>query len=93
MAITSTSIDLLWSAATDNVGVVGYYIDNITDSTTETLGNVLSHTVTGLSPDTEYSFTHRAFDAAGNISTQSNIVTDRTLSTGDFNYNLDFNII
>jgi len=79
MAITSTSIDLEWTAATDNVGVVGYYIDNITDGTTETLGNVLSHTVTGLSPDTEYSFTHRSFDLAGNISTQSNIVTDRTL--------------
>ena len=75
--ITQTSVDLSWTASTDNVGVTGYdvYKDGILWGTvTSTIA-----TVTGLSPETQYSFYVIAKDAAGNISPSSNVVTATTL--------------
>ena len=64
--VTSTSLTLSWNAATDNVGVSEYEIYKnailIGNSTTT------SYSVTGLSVATQYSFTVKAKDAAGNIS-------------------------
>ena len=82
MAITSTTIDLTWTPATDNVAVTGYII-RITqpyDQVVATLGNVTSYTVSGLIPDTAYEFVHYAEDAAGNVSLVSNAVTGKTLT-------------
>jgi chitodextrinase len=68
-ATSSTTASLSWSAATDNVGVLGYRIyrngaEVGTSSTT-------SFSDTGLSPSTSYSYSVVAFDAAGNTSSTS----------------------
>lgn len=74
---TSTTADLSWSGATDNVGVTGYKV--FKDGTLEaTLGNVSAHQVTGLTVSTTYSFTVRAVDAAANESPLSNAVSVTT---------------
>ncbi len=73
----SKAIKLTWLPATDNVGVDGYQIhygltpvlaagqeyDTIVD-----VGNVLTHTVSGLQNGTTYYFSAIAYDAAGNES-------------------------
>lgn len=81
--ITVTTVDLSWSASTDNIGVASYAIYNsgsLIASTTST-----SHTLTGLTGNTSYSFTVRANDAAANQSGDSNIenVTTATADTED----------
>lgn len=76
---TSNSIDLTWTAATDNVGVVSYsvYVNGILKTTVP--GTSTSTTVTGLSPLTTYNFYLIAKDAFGNSSPQSNIASGVTL--------------
>ncbi|MFI7121229.1 fibronectin type III domain-containing protein [Amycolatopsis sp. NPDC049868] len=78
---TQTSVSLEWNAATDNVGVAGYDVFNggtLVKSVTGT-----SATVDGLAPDTEYSFTVVAKDAAGNASAASAAITVRTQAAPD----------
>ncbi|GAA3745054.1 hypothetical protein GCM10022402_25870 [Salinactinospora qingdaonensis] len=78
-ATTATSITLDWDAATDNVAVAGYEILDGTGEVVRALvGDTTSATVGGLSPDTEYTHTVRAYDAAGNRSAASAAVTTRT---------------
>ncbi|MFF2479610.1 lytic polysaccharide monooxygenase [Paenibacillus sp. NPDC058071] len=77
---TSSSIQLMWSASTDNVGVTGYRIYRGTTLVTTTAGNATSYTVTGLSAGTTYSFSVYAIDAAGNQSAAST-VSGTTAST------------
>lgn len=69
-ATTSNSISLSWSASTDNVGVVGYTV-SYGSQTVNVTGTAA--TITGLTPDTTYTFTVRARDAAGNVSTGTSI--------------------
>ncbi|WP_189210467.1 fibronectin type III domain-containing protein [Actinokineospora fastidiosa] len=73
---TATSISLAWNAATDNVGVTGYdvYINNALATSV----GATSATISGLDPDTAYSVTVRAKDAAGNVSAPSAAITVRT---------------
>ncbi len=73
---TSTSVSLAWTASTDNVGVTGYDIFNGAASAGSSAGT--SFTVTGLTPNTAYSFTVKARDAAGNLSVASNAVNVTT---------------
>jgi chitodextrinase len=74
--ITVTTVDLNWTAASDNVGVTGYdvYQDGNLISTVGTT----SYQVTGLSASTSYSFYIIARDAVGNSSVQSNTVSITT---------------
>ena len=75
---TSTTTNLSWSGATDNVAVTGYdvYKDAVLlASTTST-----TYAVTGLVASTAYSFTVKAKDAAGNVSVASNAVAVTTLT-------------
>ncbi|WP_418509693.1 endonuclease [Corallibacter sp.] len=77
---TGNSIDLSWNASTDNIAVVSYdiYIDGVNSlNTTST-----SFTVTGLSSNTEYCFTIKAKDAAGNESSFSNQACETTTDNG-----------
>ncbi|WP_197260053.1 carbohydrate-binding protein [Paenibacillus dendritiformis] len=77
---TATSVSLSWNAASDNVGVTGYevYRNGALAGTTA----LTSHTVKGLTPDTTYSFTVKAKDAAGNASDPSAAVTVTTAPAG-----------
>lgn len=63
---TATSVDLTWTAATDNVVVAGYRIFR---GTVE-IGSVTApaFTATALASGTEHAFSVVAFDAAGNVS-------------------------
>jgi chitodextrinase len=74
-AQTDTSVTLAWDASTDNVGVVGYEVRGA-GKTTSATGTTA--TITGLTADTEYSFTVVAKDAAGNVSPASAALTVRT---------------
>jgi len=68
--ITTTTVDLTWTASKDNVGVVGYNIMK-QGQQLQTLGNVTKTTVRKLTPGTPYVLTVVARDAAGNVSQDS----------------------
>ncbi|MFE6798614.1 PQQ-dependent sugar dehydrogenase [Paenibacillus chitinolyticus] len=73
---TSTSVQLTWTAATDNVGVYAYDIftnGKLSGSTDKT-----SFNVTGLAANTSYSFTVKARDLAGNVSPASKALSVKT---------------
>src|SRR5439155_1511036 len=80
-ALSSSQINLSWTAATDNVGVTGY---NVYRGGTQiaTLGVVTTFQNTGLTASTNYSYTVRAFDAAGNVSGQSMAASAITQAPG-----------
>ncbi len=79
--VSQTQINLAWTAATDNVGVTGYRVyqsgTQIGTSTTP------SYNVTGLTAGTGYSFTVAAYDAAGNVSSQSGAASVTTQAASD----------
>ena len=65
-ATTQTTVALVWSASTDNVGVAGYSLfrNGASVATVATPG----YTFTGLTCGTSYTFALEAYDAAGNTS-------------------------
>jgi chitodextrinase len=80
LVVGTNQIGIDWAASTDNVGVTGYEVYR---------GGVLVGTVTtthvldsGLAASTQYSYQVRAIDAAGNRSTASNSLSQRTVSQG-----------
>jgi chitodextrinase len=75
---TMTSINLAWSASTDNVAVTGYRVYRngiLVGSPTAT-----SYVDSGLTADTSYSYRIAAIDGSGNLSAQSIAVSFRTLA-------------
>jgi endonuclease I/chitodextrinase len=74
---TQTGTTLTWVQSTDNVGVLGYRIYNGTlqIASSSTANYVLS----GLTANTNYTLSIKAFDAAGNISNSSNSIAVTTL--------------
>ncbi|PHS02562.1 MAG: peptidase M4 [Leeuwenhoekiella sp.] len=69
--VTETTLDLSWNASTDNVGVTGYDVyqgSSLLGSVTGT-----SASITGLTANTAYTFSVRAKDAAGNVSTAASV--------------------
>lgn len=87
--ITSSSIQLTWSASTDNVGVTGYQVRRDGGSPVSLTGT--SYTYTGLSANTEYSFEVRAGDAAGLWSAWSSTIQASTVTSGGVVFSDDFN--
>ena len=79
--VTMISLNLSWTASTDNVGVTGY--DVFQGDAKIGTSSIASFGVNGLSPNTAYSFTVRANDLAGNVSGSSNTVKVTTLQTDD----------
>ncbi|MCZ8523899.1 lytic polysaccharide monooxygenase [Paenibacillus mucilaginosus] len=77
-ATTSTSVPLMWSASTDNVGVTGYQVYRGTTLVATVSGSTLDYVVTGLTANTAYAFTVKAVDAAGNVSGASSTVNVTT---------------
>ncbi|BDZ41973.1 hypothetical protein GCM10025865_12720 [Paraoerskovia sediminicola] len=74
---TSTSAtNLSWNASNDDVGVTGYVVRR--DGTQVATPSGTSFRDSGLSADTEYSYTVAARDAAGNESARSSVLTVRT---------------
>ncbi|MGB2791553.1 MAG: fibronectin type III domain-containing protein, partial [Candidatus Moraniibacteriota bacterium] len=77
-ATSMTTVDLSWTASTDNVGVAGYRVfrDGVQVGTT----SAVSYSDTGLTKSTAYSYSVLAYDAAGNPSAQTAPVSVTTLS-------------
>ena len=74
---TTSTLDLSWTASTDNVGVIGYevYVDGVFNSNVATTNT----TITGLSSETTYALSVLAKDAANNSSALSSTVNGTTL--------------
>ena len=84
-ALSTTRIDLNWTASTDNVGVTGYRVErcqgnNCTNFAQVGTPTATTYSSTGLQANTNYRFRVRAVDAAGNLSPYSAIVSSRTLA-------------
>ncbi|WP_405604452.1 endonuclease [Polaribacter sp. Asnod1-A03] len=75
--ITLTTIDVSWTASTDNVEVSGYnvYVDDVLTAQTSNT----SLTIDNLNTNTNYSFTVVARDIINNLSTASEAVNGTTL--------------
>ncbi|PEC82276.1 chitin-binding protein [Bacillus cereus] len=74
--VTAHSIELAWNASTDNVGVKGYQIFRNGEMIDTVPG---THFIDKkLQPSTEYSYTVKAIDAAGNVSKESAALTVKT---------------
>ncbi|MEL7534128.1 MAG: SdiA-regulated domain-containing protein, partial [Bacteroidota bacterium] len=76
-AQTATTVDLSWTASTDNVGLVGYYI--YVDGVLYDSSLTNTATVYGLAFNTFYNFQVAGYDAAGNISVLSPVLNASTL--------------
>ena len=79
--VTQTSLTLSWSDSTDNVGVVSYEVfrSGISIGTS----TMTSFDDTGLSATTNYSYTVKAKDAAGNTSPASSPLSVTTPGSSD----------
>jgi hypothetical protein len=75
--VSSTQIDITWSASADDVLLSGYRLfrDAVQIATT----TLLSYSDTGLTPSTTYQYTVDAFDYFGNISSSSPAISTTTL--------------
>ena len=83
---TQNSVTLSWTAVPDNVGVASHEVFDATGTLLATVGNVTSHTVTGLSPGTTSGYAVRALDAAGNAGALSEQVSATTAMAGPGHY-------
>ena len=91
-AVSTSEIDLSWTASTDNVGVAGYRI--FSGSAFIATSSGTSYKSTGLLAGSTYPYAVAAYDAAGNASPQSASVGATTLSStssGNSNSNTNSN--
>ncbi|MFY7067584.1 glycosyl hydrolase family 18 protein [Nocardiopsis changdeensis] len=83
LTVTGTgpnTVDLSWTAATDNVQVAGYEV--LSGGAVVRAVTGTSATVTGLTPQTAYDFTVRAYDTSNNRGPESAAVTATTDEEG-----------
>src|SRR5438552_3055172 len=80
-AVSSSQINLSWTASSDNVGVSGYRVYR--GGTQIATTSATSFANTGLSASTTYSYTVAAYDAAGNLSAQSSSASATTPAPPD----------
>src|SRR5205809_7379213 len=80
-AVSSSQINLSWTASSDNVGVSGYRVyrggTQIATRSTTSFANA------GLATSTAYTYTVAAYDAAGNLSAQSSSASATTPAPPD----------
>ncbi len=77
--VSSSQVNLSWTASTDNVGVTGYRVERCQGSNCSNFAQVGAPTGasfgdSGLSANTAYRYRVRAIDAAGNLGAYSAIV-------------------
>lgn len=77
---TNNSVTLAWNAATDNTGIDRYNI--YLNGTLAKTSTTTTTTVFSLTPNTNYNFTIKAVDLAGNLSPFSNQLTTATVLRG-----------
>jgi endoglucanase len=78
--VTATGLTLTWTASTDDNGVAGYDVLRFSGDAISVAASVSGTTATlsGLTPNTEYTYAVRAKDTAGQVSPHSAKVTART---------------
>jgi chitodextrinase len=86
--ISSTQINLSWTASTDNVGVTGYRVERCAGASCSNFAEVgtpagASFNDTGLTASTTYQYRVRATDSVPNFSAYSSIVSATTSAPGD----------
>jgi chitodextrinase len=83
--IGTTSVDLSWTAATDDTKVTSYKITYTSDGKSQVkyVWLNLASKITGLTPGTKYTFNVEARDAAGNLSTGGPSIEVSTNSSAD----------
>ncbi|TWP51885.1 carbohydrate-binding protein [Lentzea tibetensis] len=79
---TATSVDLAWTASSDNVKVTGYeiFVDGAFKQNAD--GTATTATVAGLTTGKEYAFKVRAKDAKNNLSGFSNEIKETPVAGG-----------
>jgi len=87
-AVSSLRVDLSWTAATDNVGVVSYLIERCMGDGCSSFASIGSaaaspYSDAGLTAATAYRYRIRAADASGNISAYSGIASTYTWASGN----------
>lgn len=96
-AVSSSQINLSWTASADNVGVAFYQVERCSGATCSPITQVATPTVntysdTGLTALTSYSYRIRAVDAKNNQSGYSGVATDTTLEAVAAQYTLTLTI-
>ena len=84
---SSSQINLVWTAATDNVGIASYLVERCLGLACTNFVQVATvagttYNDTGLAGSTLYSYRVRATDPAGNVGPYSNTATATTLGLG-----------
>jgi len=74
-----TEVDLTWSAASDSAGVAGYQVSRNGSVLASVGGKTLAYADHTAAPGTTYTYTVKAYDAAGNYSSASNNLQATTL--------------
>jgi trimeric autotransporter adhesin len=90
-AVGATQINLTWTAATDNVGVTGYFVERCAGPGCTTFVQVLTPSGTsvsdvGLAAGTAYSYRVRATDAAGNLGAYSGTASATTTAAAAISF-------
>jgi chitodextrinase len=86
--VSGSQINLTWAAATDNVGVTGYFVERCASGGCSSFAQVGAPTTTGFSDtglngSTSYTYRVRATDAASNLGPYSPTATATTQATPD----------
>jgi len=79
-AVSATQMTVSWTASTDTVGVTAYLLERCSGAGCSAFAQVAAPSTTtyndtGVAQGTSYSYRVRATDAAGNLSTYSNVAT------------------
>jgi chitodextrinase len=92
--VSSSQINVSWSASTDNIAVTNYRLERCLGSTCTNFAQIAtpsgtSYSNTGLSANTTYRYRVQATDAAGNLSGYSSIAsaTTQQISSTKFSIN------
>ena len=80
-AFAYNQVNLSWSASTDNVGVAGYWV--VRNGTTIASPTTNNYSDTTVNPSTTYNYYVIVYDAAANLSPQSNTATVTTPTKPD----------
>jgi chitodextrinase len=86
--VSSTQVNLSWTASTDNVAVTGYLVERCQGTSCTNFSEIATptgttHNDTGRSPSTTYRYRVRARDAVPNYSGYSSIMSATTPAAGD----------
>jgi hypothetical protein len=84
VASSGSQINLMWTPASDDVGVTGYFVERCQGAGCSAFVQIAavngtSFSDTGLSPNTSYTYRVRATDAVGNVGPSSNVASATTL--------------